>query len=375
MDGLKPTFSNPNKLLGIACGVIWFWLLLVMPENAVSQDDAAVPPKLVVGTVAAEPVYIKTADGRWEGFGIDVWRAVAEQMGVLFELREFDSFGLLIEAIKNGDIDVIPSLPVEARYEDFMDFAQSYLKSGLAIAVPVAGAGGRWGSVAASLFSKDILQAVGLLILMSLTAGAIVWGFERRRNREMFGGGAGKGIGQGLWWSMTTLTTVGYGDKAPKTIGGRITAAVWMLTSIVFISSFTANITTSLTVGELRGKVRGFHDLFNARVGSIPESEAMIFLASRGMAARPFKTIPEGLQAVADKKIDAFVLNEVILKYFVKNEFPGRVKVIPGIFDEYFVGIGLQAGSPLRKPINQALLELMKTEKWTELLNRYKLIS
>lgn len=375
MDGLKPMFSNPNKLLGIACGVIWFWLLLVMPENAVSQDDAAVPPKLVVGTVAAEPVYIKTADGRWEGFGIDVWRAVAEQMGVLFELREFDSFGLLLEAIKNGDIDVIPSLPVEARYEDFMDFAQSYLKSGLAIAVPVEGGDGRWMRIAGSILSKDVLKAVGLLILMSLAAGVIVWWFERRRNREMFGGGPVRGIGQGLWWSMTTMTTVGYGDKAPKTIGGRFFAVIWMLSTIVFISSFTANITTSLTVGELRGKVRGFHDLFNARVGSIPESEAMIFLANRGMVAKPFETIPEGLQAVADKKIDAFVLNEIILKYHVKNDFPGRVQVIPGVFDEYFVAIGLQAESPLREPINQALLALMKTEKWTELRNRYKLIS
>ncbi|MGD8542440.1 MAG: transporter substrate-binding domain-containing protein [Desulfobacteraceae bacterium] len=366
-------FSNPKKLHEIGCGVICFWLLLVMPENAASQDEAAVSPKLVVGTVVAPPMAMRTAEGQWAGLGIEVWRSVAQRMGLSFEFREFSSLGLLADAIKSGDIDVIPFLPVEPRYEALMDFAQSYLKSGLAIAVPLGVGGGRWMRVAESIFSKDILQAVGLLVLMALTAGMIVWGFERRRNREMFGGGAGKGIGQGLWWSMTTMTTVGYGDKAPKTIGGRITAAVWMLSSIVFISSFTANITTSLTLGELHGKVRGFHDLFNARVGSIPESEAMVFLASRGMAAKPFETVHEGVQAVADKKIDAFVLNEVILKYHVKNEFPGRVQVIPGIFDEYFVGIGLQAGSPLRKPINKTLLELMKTEEWAKLLHRYNL--
>lgn len=368
-------FSNQKKILVIGCGMIWLWLLLLMPENAFSQDGSAASPKLVVGTVVAPPLSMKTADGQWVGFGIEVWQAVAEQMGVLFEFREFSSLGLLLDAIKNGDIDVIPSLPVEARYVAFMDFSQSYLKSGLAIAVPAQGAGGRWGRVAASLFSKDILQAVGLLILMSLTAGMVVWGFERRHNREMFGGGAGRGIGQGLWWSLTTMTTVGYGDKAPKTIGGRITAAIWMLSSIVFISSFTASITTSLTIGELRGKVRGFHDLFNARVGSISESEAMIYLTNRGIVAAPFDTIHEGLQAVADKKMDAFVLNEIILKYLVKNEFPRQVQVIPGIFDEYFVGMALQAGSPLRKPINKALLELMEAEEWTKLLNRYKLIS
>jgi ABC-type amino acid transport substrate-binding protein len=70
-------------------------------------------------------------------------------------------------------------------------------------------------------------------------------------------------------------------------------------------------------------------------------------------------------------RIDAFVLNEQILKYLVKSEFPGRVQVLPGTYDEYFVGIGLQEKSPLRKPINKALLKIMQTQDWTELLNRY----
>jgi ABC-type amino acid transport substrate-binding protein len=59
------------------------------------------------------------------------------------------------------------------------------------------------------------------------------------------------------------------------------------------------------------------------------------------------------------------------LKYQVKKNFPGRVQVLPGIYDEYFVSIALPPDSPLRKPINKALLNLMKTKNWTELLNRY----
>jgi len=49
-----------------------------------------------------------------------------------------------------------------------------------------------------------------------------------------------------------TMTTVGYGDKSPKTLGGRMVALVWMIFSIIFIASFTANITTSLTLSELK---------------------------------------------------------------------------------------------------------------------------
>ncbi|HJW28436.1 MAG TPA: transporter substrate-binding domain-containing protein, partial [Saprospiraceae bacterium] len=279
--------------------------------------------------------------------------------------------GPLLDAIKNKEIDVIPSLPVEEQYESILDFSQSYLKSGLAIAVPAEGAGSRWMQVVARIFSRDIVKAVGLLLLLSLTAGIIVWAFERRRNSEMFGEGPMKGVGHGIWWSLVTMTTVGYGDKAPKTMGGRITAFIWMLFSIVFISSFTANITTSLTISELRGKVRGFDDLYNVRVGSIARFEAAHFLAKHGITVTPFESIQGGLGAVASNKIDALVLNEGILKYLVRKEFPGRVQVIPGTFDEYFVSMALQDKSPLREPINRALLRFMKTEEWSELMNRY----
>jgi ABC-type amino acid transport substrate-binding protein len=342
-----------------------------MPEYAFSQDDSAVPRKLVVGTMVAPPLYMKTADDQWEGFSIDIWQAVAQHMDVLFEFREYNVFGSLLAAIENGEIDVIPSLPAELRYEVAMDLSQSYYKSGLAIAVPAEGAGSRWMSVVANLFSTDILMAIGLLMLMCLTAGIIVCAFEKRRNREMFGEGAVRGIGHGIWWSIVTMTTVGYGDKAPITAGGRVVAILWMLFSIVFIASFTARITASVTIGELQGKVRGFNDLYHARVGSIPQSEASNFLTNHGIAVMPFESVQEGLKAVAGKKIDAFVLNELMLKYLAKKEFPGRIQVLPGIFDEYFVAMALREKSSLRKPINKALLKLMKTEKWSDLLVRY----
>jgi hypothetical protein len=50
---------------------------------------------------------------------------------------------------------------------------------------------------------------IGLLLLLSLTAGAIVWLLERRKNPEMFGGGTVRGVGHGIWWAIVTLTTVG----------------------------------------------------------------------------------------------------------------------------------------------------------------------
>jgi ABC-type amino acid transport substrate-binding protein len=83
------------------------------------------------------------------------------------------------------------------------------------------------------------------------------------------------------------------------------------------------------------------------------------------------KGAQEGLLEVERDRIDALVADEKILNYLVKSEFPGRVQVVGGTFDEYFVSIALQQSSPLRKPINKVLLKLMKSESLNEILNRY----
>jgi voltage-gated potassium channel len=48
--------------------------------------------------------------------------------------------------------------------------------------------------------------------------------------------------GDGLWWAMVTITTVGYGDKAPVTAGGRGVAVVFMVTGVALFGLLTATI-------------------------------------------------------------------------------------------------------------------------------------
>jgi voltage-gated potassium channel len=50
-------------------------------------------------------------------------------------------------------------------------------------------------------------------------------------------------VGKGLWWSVQTVTTVGYGDHVPQNAGGQILAAIVMLVGIGFITVITASIT------------------------------------------------------------------------------------------------------------------------------------
>ncbi len=148
-------------------------------------------------------------------------------------------------------------------------------------------------------------------------------------------------------------------------------ALIWMLASVILIASFTAAITASFTVGELKGKVRGLSDLPGVRVGSLTQSESFDFLAKRGIAVLPFENSQDGMQALVDKKIDAFVFNESVLKHLARTEFPGRVHVLAGTFDHYYVSMAVPSGSPLREPLNRALLKIISKDDWLKLVEFY----
>ena len=51
-----------------------------------------------------------------------------------------------------------------------------------------------------------------------------------------------KNFGDGLWWAVTTVTTVGYGDRFPVTTEGRILAVLLMLTGISLVGVITASV-------------------------------------------------------------------------------------------------------------------------------------
>ena len=72
--------------------------------------------------------------------------------------------------------------------------------------------------------------------------------------------------GDALWWALTTVTTVGYGDTYPVTTEGRIIAAVMMLIGIALFGSMSAIVTSKLILPketrdheELRQEMRALH--------------------------------------------------------------------------------------------------------------------
>ena len=358
------------KVRNVLGSLVIPWLLLFVVASWMQASLGQTQP-LVVGITELPPYSTKTDDGRWEGLGIELWRRAAEEMGVVFELKEYARIKQIAQALTQGEIDLTCMLPLSEHNETILDLSHTYHRTGLDIVVGSTSRGLQWFDYVRHISYGNIIAVISLFIFISLIAGSVIWLLEKKANPDMFGKRVASGIGHGLWWALVTMTTVGYGDKAPKTVGGRVIAVAWMFMSVSFIAGYTAVITSSMTVGELSGRIRDARDLPYVQVGALSRSETLDLLASKGILAIPFDDLQVGLQAVADKDIDAFVDNEAQLTYLVKNHFPGRLLLIGETFEHFYVSMGLPEGSPLREPLNRAIAKLLAQEDWDRLKLAY----
>ena len=343
--------------------LLWLWFLWPVATDASAQETR----RLTVGTKHAPPFSVKNSDGSWSGISIALWNRVAAAMDVEFDFVERDLSGLL-EGVESGDIDVVAAaLTMTPERERLFDFSHAFHHSGLGIAVhPDAGVD-LTGAIAQFPWG-DFARIVSVLVCVLLAAGALVWVFERRRNAEQFGGA--DGLWSGFWWSAVTMTTVGYGDKAPLTPGGRVVGLVWMFASLFMISAFTATFASVITTARLSHGVRDVEDLPRVRVAAVRDSTGAAYLERRGIVFSPHADAQGALQALRDKRVDAVVYDAPILQYLTSVEMPGSGEVLPERFVHQQYALALGPNGPPREEVNQVLLGILDTDAWEQTVQR-----
>jgi len=343
---------------------------LVFSSAALRAEDEA--KTLIVGTKHAPPFAILDKDGSWSGISIDLWRLVASDLGFHFEFHESDLEGL-IDGLESGEFDVaIAAITATASREAQIDFSHTYYHSGLKVAVSRETEGSTFEWIS-GLLTPGFFKAFLALVATLLAAGTGVWFFERRRNPVEFGGSAVRGLGSAFWWSAVTMTTVGYGDKIPVTTGGRAVAIVWMFTAVVVISGLTATITSSLTANRLRSRIDDLRDLTDVPIAAVGGSTSQVRLRAHGYRVEPFDTLEEGLDAVVSGEVVAMLHDAPMIQYQLLSN-PMRYQVLqllPEIIRAQNYAIGLPTGSPLREPINRALLRRTSEDHWDRTLQYY----
>ncbi len=106
---------------------------------------------------------------------------------------------------------------------------------------------------------RDEAQSFGaaflILFVIMIIASSGVYLFEHKAQPEAF-----SNIPEAAWWSVATLTTVGYGDVTPVTIGGKIFGIVIMIIGIGMVA-LPAGILASAFSDELRQRRIEYQDL------------------------------------------------------------------------------------------------------------------
>jgi voltage-gated potassium channel len=117
------------------------------------------------------------------------------------------------------------------------------------------------GITTGTTLNEKILAMPGITLVMILFSTTLIVEVERKAPNALIKNG-----GDAVWWALSTITTVGYGDIYPVTTEGRFIAAGLMMVGIALFGSISAFVTSKIILpreerdheGELR-EIRALH--------------------------------------------------------------------------------------------------------------------
>lgn len=354
----------------LLCGL--FILLGFCAPSAFAVTSASPTPpiisptkKLFVGIYNKPPYAIKNDEGQWTGLSVDLWARLARKLNLTYEYREMP-YEEMIPALRSGKLDfVIAELPVESDLEKVIDFSQPFLTSSLAIAVPAKIAKINWFAIIENIFDKNFLIILLCIVVGIFVASFLIWWVEQKSHNDHFGGKKLHGFGSAVWFSAVTMTTVGYGDKTPQTLVGRLIAFLWMMAGVLIIAGFTAAVASTQTqTSNAQLMAIRPQDLHHMRVGVVTDSSAEKVLKKHNIKNTDFKSSEDALEALTNGKLDAVVDDRMVIAYYLQNGYGNKVRLLPVHFHEFFLSFAMPDSSPIRETLNIELLDLIHSSEW-----------
>jgi voltage-gated potassium channel len=96
--------------------------------------------------------------------------------------------------------------------------------------------------IAFKLVKEELILFLIVIAILLFIVSAGIYFFENKAQPEVF-----KSIFHSSWWSVVTLTTVGYGDVYPITVGGKIFTFFVLLIGVGVITVPAGLVATSLS--------------------------------------------------------------------------------------------------------------------------------
>ncbi|KAL9960826.1 hypothetical protein ACROYT_G034331 [Oculina patagonica] len=172
----------------------------------------------------------------------------------------------------------------------------------------------------------DCFPLFVLSACMAFISGFIIWILDTKSNPDEFPASFSKGVGEGFWWSFVSMTTVGYGDRSPRSIPARIFAIMWTLTGLVIIGILIGAIASSLTSVTVDHSII----LYGSKIGAIhnsTEHQIAILKNARVNEERKYRNFEELRTALEDGEIDGALLDTYVAAEHKEEIFSDKIYV------------------------------------------------
>jgi polar amino acid transport system substrate-binding protein len=347
-----------------------FLILLLLTSTLLGQErpettpTPSLTPALASGVirvgVAGSPPFVVKVGKDLEGMSVETWRALAEELDLEYELVDVKSVEDLLRGVHDGDFDVgVGPISITSERSTFVAFSQPYYNSSLGLLSLDRR------KETKKQFRLDVLNLlIGFSILVAILAfvGCVCWFLERKANPEQFPMSPLSGVGNGMWMALVTMTTVGYGDRAPVTTGGRIFTGIWMLVTTVTLSSFTAWLATTYTVSKLENTtLNDASQLVDRPVAVVAGTTSEVFARHFGSRLVMANDYLDAIERLQSDSVDAVVYDYPVLRYYLDKHPELPVYLAESTFALQDYGFAVDREDDRLHRLNVGLLRLAES--------------
>ncbi|KAI8544806.1 hypothetical protein RHMOL_Rhmol08G0323500 [Rhododendron molle] len=317
------------------------------------------------------------------GFCINVFKEVMDHYlpyAVPYEFLPFEtpdgesagSYDELVYQISLGIYDaVVGDITIVSNRSRFVDFTLPYTESGVAMVVPFEDDDRKNAWIFMKPLKTDLWLTTGVFFVFT---GFVVWAFEHRVNEE-FRGPPGKQVGMIFWFSFSTLVFA-HKEKLISNLS-RFVVIVWIFVVLVLTSSYTASLTSMLTVQKLKPSVTDIRDLIQSKEyvgyqkGSFVEGllKNKAFDTSKFKNYSTFEQYDEALSKGSKNGGVAAIIDELpyIRLFLSKPKYCAKYTMVGPIYKTAGFGFAFPKGSPLVPDVSRAVLNVTEQNVMTRI--------
>lgn len=311
------------------------------------------------------------------GYCIDVFLAAIKLLPyavphkfVLFGDRQKNpSYTELVSMITSNVFDAaVGDIAIVTNRTKIVDFTQPYIDSGLVVVAPVL----KLKSSAWAFLRPFTPLMWGVTAASFLIVGAVVWILEHRMNDE-FRGPPKKQFITILWFGFSTMFFA-HRENTVSSLG-RMVLIIWLFVVLIINSSYTASLTSILTVQQLASSIRGIEslttssDLIGFQVGSFAENYLREELNIAKSRLVPLGSPEEYADALKRGRVAAVVDERPYVDLFLSTYC--RFQIVGQEFTKSGWGFAFPRDSPLVVDMSTAILMLSENGELQKIHDRW----